>query len=288
MLPSTPPAWFDEGAALIRQANPAMSCAIAPGATSVVDSDCNLKGTSFRGLEYGGCGTTNDVTPQGLVTIYHCVFSYALPDPPDPWFTCSGGAGPWASEVTFGIPSDPVPYATLGQCLQAIRAGSPVDDSNPDPQAQKRNPATPASRFAVDGPQTTLTSMTVANVMPGATVALRCLGTKCPFETKRTTKARNRVVNALAMLGKKPAKRRFRAGQSLELRITAPGYLGKVIRYKIRKGKQPKVTKLCLPRGGRRPDYYPDARDVSLRWLRVVPSPRRASKCRSATCRAAR
>src|SRR4051812_20475262 len=42
VLPSTPPAWFDEGAALIRQANPAMSCATAPGATSVVDSDCNL------------------------------------------------------------------------------------------------------------------------------------------------------------------------------------------------------------------------------------------------------
>ena len=95
--------------------------------------------------------------------------------------------------------------------------------------------------------------MTIGDVMPGATVALRCLGTKCPFYTKRTTKVRNRVVNALAMLGKKPAKRRFRAGQSLELRITAPGYLGKVIRYKIRKGKRPKVTKLCLPRGTSKP-----------------------------------
>jgi hypothetical protein len=250
VLPSTPPAWFDEGAALIRQANPAMSCAIAPGATSVVDSDCNLNGTSFGGLAYGSCGTTNDITPQGIVTFYHCVFSYTVYDPPDPWIKCSGGAGPWTGDATFNTTA---PYATLGQCLQAIRAGSPVGDPNPDPQAQKRNPATPESRFTVDGPQTTLTSLTVGNVMPGATVALRCLGTKCPFETKRTTKARNRVVNALAMLGKKPAKRRFRAGQSLELRITAPGYLGKVIRYKIRKGKQPKVTKLCLPLGASKP-----------------------------------
>ena len=115
-----------------------------------------------------------------------------------------------------------------------------------------------SSRFltgtgTVDGPQTTLTSLSVGNVMTGATVALRCLGARCPFETKRTTKVRNRVVNALAMLGKKPAKRRFRAGQSLELRITAPGYLGKVIRYKIRRGKQPKVTKLCLPLGATKP-----------------------------------
>jgi hypothetical protein len=251
VLPSTPPAWFEEGAALIRQANPAMSCAIAPGATSVVDSDCNLNGTSFGGLAYGSCGTTNDVTPQGIVTIYHCRFSYALADPPDPWFTCSGGAGPWTIVVLYFGPWDSVPYATLGQCLQAIRAYSPAGDSNPGPQ--KKNPATPASKFTVDGPQTTLTSLTVGNVMPGSTVALRCLGTKCPFETKRTTKARNRVVNALAMLGKKPAKRRFRAGQSLELRITAPGYVGKVIRYKIRKGKQPKVTKLCLPPGARKP-----------------------------------
>jgi hypothetical protein len=252
-----PPAWFGEGVALIRQANPAMSCAIAPGATSVVDSDCNLNGTSFDGpygvLAYGSCGTTNDVTPQGIVTIYHCVFSYALPRPPDPWVKCSGGAGPWASGVDYGIPSDPVPYATLGQCLHAIRADSPAGDSKPGPQAQKKNPATAASKFTVDGPQTTLTSLNVGNVRPGATVELRCLGAKCPFETKRTTKARKGVVNALAMLGKKPAKRRFRAGQSLELRITARGYLGKVIRYKIRKGKQPKVTKLCLPLGASKP-----------------------------------
>ena len=53
--------------------------------------------------------------------------------------------------------------------------------------------------------------------------------------------------------GQEPAKRRFRAGQSLELRITAPGYLGKVIRYTIRKGKHPKVTKLCLPPGASKP-----------------------------------
>jgi hypothetical protein len=258
VLPSTPPAWFEEGAALIRQANPAMSCAIAPGATSVVDSNCTLNGTSFDGpygvLAHGACGTTNDVTPQGIVTIYHCLFSYtSIPSPLDPWVTCSGGAGPWTSFADYRTLSSPVTYATLGQCLHAIRADSPAGDSKPGPQAQKKNPAIPASKFTVDGPQTTLTSLKVGKVMPGATVELRCLGAKCPFETKRTTKARNGVVNALAMLGKKPAKRRFRVGQSLELRITAPRYLGKVIRYKIRKGKQPKVTKLCLPRGASKP-----------------------------------
>ena len=34
-------------------------------------------------------------------------------------------------------------------------------------------------------------------------------------------------------------QRTFRAGQRLELRITKKGYIGKVVRYKLKKGKIP-------------------------------------------------
>ena len=39
------------------------------------------------------------------------------------------------------------------------------------------------------------------------------------------------------MIGKK--KRTFHAGQTLQVRITKKGYIGKVVRYKLQKGKIP-------------------------------------------------
>ena len=51
----------------------------------------------------------------------------------------------------------------------------------------------------------------------------------------------------------KQRNRRFRAGQTVQLRITAPGYIGKVVRWKLKRGKQPVGKVLCLPEGARKP-----------------------------------
>ena len=38
----------------------------------------------------------------------------------------------------------------------------------------------------------------------------------------------------------------------MQVRITAPGFVGKVVRWKLKKGRQPVGKVLCLPEGANR------------------------------------
>ena len=79
---------------------------------------------------------------------------------------------------------------------------------------------------------------------------------KCPFSSRELKRIRNKTitlfkeVKASKVRGKK--KRTFRAGQRLQLRITAKGYIGKVVRYKLKKSKIPSGRNLCLPEGAKK------------------------------------
>jgi hypothetical protein len=86
---------------------------------------------------------------------------------------------------------------------------------------------------------------------PNMTVELRCTGSHCPFKRRATTAARGGRVNVLTMI--KRYRHRFRAGQTLELRVTAPDRIGKVIRYKLLRAKSPVSTTLCLSPGAASP-----------------------------------
>jgi hypothetical protein len=106
--------------------------------------------------------------------------------------------------------------------------------------------------WAVRGPWTTVTRVQVRDVPSGARVTLRCSGKGCNFERKRAAKPRRGQVNALKAL--KPGQRRLRAGQSLEVRITKSGWIGKAARYKMRWGRVPKSSgALCIPLGQKKP-----------------------------------
>jgi hypothetical protein len=63
---------------------------------------------------------------------------------------------------------------------------------------------------------------------------------------------RGGTVNLLTSLNGRRAKR-FRAGQTIEIRITANGFHGKVLRYALRPGRIPTARELCLPNGTSRP-----------------------------------
>ena len=90
-----------------------------------------------------------------------------------------------------------------------------------------------------------------------AAAQLRCAGKRCPFQSRRFTKRRKgaitlyKVIKTSKVLKKK--NRRFRAGQTLQLRITAPGFTGKVVKYKLKRRKQPVGKVLCLPEGAKKP-----------------------------------
>jgi Ca2+-binding RTX toxin-like protein len=111
--------------------------------------------------------------------------------------------------------------------------------------------------WGVSGKRIYLLRLKVTRVPKGGKVQLRCKGKKCPYKRKASKKRRKaaitlfKAVKPSKVVGKK--KRSFRARQRLEVRITAKDYIGKVVRYKLKKGKIPNGKELCLPVGAKKP-----------------------------------
>jgi hypothetical protein len=111
--------------------------------------------------------------------------------------------------------------------------------------------------WGVSGRKIFLLRLTVPKALKGTKVELRCKGKKCPFKHKSSKKRRKGTITLFREV--KPGKvagmkqRSFRSGQRLELRITKKGYIGKVVRYKLKKGKIPSGKTLCLPVGASKP-----------------------------------
>ena len=90
----------------------------------------------------------------------------------------------------------------------------------------------------------------VRDLRKGMKVQLRCRGGGCPFARKtRTVKRRTRLLDLHPLLGSAG----LQAGARLEVRITRPQAIGKVVRYTMRSGAVPRSTALCLPPGKKRP-----------------------------------
>ena len=51
--------------------------------------------------------------------------------------------------------------------------------------------------------------------------------------------------------------RRFRAGQRVQLRITAPGAVGRVVTFRLKAGREPRGKPACLFPGASTPEACP-------------------------------
>ena len=91
---------------------------------------------------------------------------------------------------------------------------------------------------------TELTRLLVRDAPAGATVTLRCSGHGCAF--KRNTLA---VKHGRANLAPGFRHRRLAVGTRVEVQVTARNYIGKVVRFVMRKRKLPTATVLCVPPG---------------------------------------
>jgi len=102
-----------------------------------------------------------------------------------------------------------------------------------------------------------LVLMRVVRPPAGTKAQLRCSGKKCPF--KRRTFTRLTKGSILLYKELKPRKvvkrknRKFRRGQTVQLRITAAGHIGKVVNYKITRKGTPTGRVRCLPIGATKP-----------------------------------
>jgi len=91
-----------------------------------------------------------------------------------------------------------------------------------------------------------LVGLSITQVLPkGLSVTLKCSGKKCPFKIKKLKlpKAKKNAINAFSAIAKK--QRKFRAGQTLEVWVSAPDFNTKVARIALKKGKQPVIQPLC-------------------------------------------
>jgi putative metal-binding protein len=106
-------------------------------------------------------------------------------------------------------------------------------------------------KWDVHGSRTAFTRLLITSASRGATAELRCSGRRCPFKRKSVTAPAGGRINLLKTI--KRYRGRFRAGQTLELRVTAPDKIGKVIRYPLKRGDTPVSRTLCLAPGATKP-----------------------------------
>lgn len=112
------------------------------------------------------------------------------------------------------------------------------------PAPRKVITATIRAGFQVFSTHTTIARLAVTGLPSIATLQLRCSGSGCPFQV-RTLKTVRAKATAAALL----AQRRLRPGAVVEVRLTAPGYVGKASRYAIRARRVPLRRDYCLTPG---------------------------------------
>lgn len=128
----------------------------------------------------------------------------------------------------------------------------------PPPPARRPRTVTSAVPYAwaVKGTRHTFTRLQVRNLPVGATVTIRCAGKpKCALKSltiKRSRKSTMNVLNAKALNGKNKRRKTFRAGQTVDILVAAPGMNTKMMRFKLRKGKVAKHRTYCIPLGAKR------------------------------------
>ncbi|MDA0179015.1 putative metal-binding motif-containing protein [Solirubrobacter phytolaccae] len=108
--------------------------------------------------------------------------------------------------------------------------------------------------FKRNGSAFTLRVLQVTQQFPkGWKAEIKCSGKKCPFKAK-TLKAAKVKRNASSVIGSLSSKqRKFRAGQTVEVWVSAPGFNTKVARIPLKKGKQPVIQALCVVPGQTKP-----------------------------------
>ena len=111
--------------------------------------------------------------------------------------------------------------------------------------------------WGVAGKKIFLLRLKASKVPKGGKLELRCKGKQCPYKRVSSKKRKKGTITLFKAI--KPSKvagikkRSFRAGQTLEVRITAPRKIGKVARYKLKAGRIPVAKDLCLPIGKKTP-----------------------------------
>jgi hypothetical protein len=111
-----------------------------------------------------------------------------------------------------------------------------------------------SNAWDVKGASFTLRTLAITQQFPrGLKAEIRCTGPGCAFKTKplKLGKVRRGARNAITALS--PKQRKFRAGQTVEIRISAPGFNTKVARMPLKFDTVPRIQSLCAVPGSKTP-----------------------------------
>jgi hypothetical protein len=126
--------------------------------------------------------------------------------------------------------------------------GNGIDDDCAGGDTPGRVAAAVSYEFRATRTGARVLRMRVSDAPAGAAVEVRCSGRGCPFK-RRTAAPRANGGASLTKL----FRRSLRAGTAIEVRITAPNSIGKVLRFEIRRKRVPQARRLCLPPGTAKP-----------------------------------
>lgn len=128
----------------------------------------------------------------------------------------------------------------------AIAAGLLALPGRVNAQAQEL-PCVGYATFEKSGAFTQLIGLALGDVPAGAKVTMNCSGNGCPFSTHTFNMKNDVKTLALTDMFNDP---NLKPGMVLELRVTKPGWIGKVFQYEIRAAGDPKVTMECVSEDG--------------------------------------
>jgi DNA-binding beta-propeller fold protein YncE len=97
----------------------------------------------------------------------------------------------------------------------------------------------------------TIRRLVVRRLPVGATFTIICSGKRCPYKRKTIKRSRKSTMNVLRAKSLKK-KVTFRAKQTIQFRVAAPGMNTKVLRFKLKSKKQPDHQTYCIPLGSKK------------------------------------
>ena len=215
----------------------------------------NIRDLSFRGFTaygaHGVAGATAFATPALPAPVY---FNEAvIPDPAQQRSSVDGGVV-WTRVPAGSYRIRARHPSTRFASFVATCAPGRVVNANPPwglHELGKPMTATVSARWSIIGSNVRLRRLRAARLPSGANVLVRCIGRRCPFTRRTASKQRGSRLDLLDAVG--PAELSLRPGQTVEVLVTAHGYVGKLIRWRLRSGHEPRAVTRCIPLGNTKP-----------------------------------
>jgi len=131
----------------------------------------------------------------------------------------------------------------IGVLSLSVMAGVPLYAIAQAPEL----PCVGYATFEKNGQNTDLIGLAVGDVPSGAKVTLSCSGTSCPFNSRTFRISSDAKTLALTDMF---LDQTLKPGTVLEIRVTKPGWIGKMFTYEVLAAGQSKSTTQCLTADG--------------------------------------